>query len=255
MTKGQTLKPELIGAANESVVVLHGRDVKALIDSGSMINTVSESCYNSIPDKPPVQDLKMLLDITVADGSKLKYLGFIDTFVSVPFLSDFSLDVPVLVVPDTYSNHKCPVIIGTNVIRPLRQKTSSQSGIPEEWQLAMDCLNVESFQVKACSRKPISIEPYQTVMVNGFTRNMDSSVTEVVTETSSLSSSSLAVCPRVVKLKQYDYCRIPVKVCNMTAKPMVIKPRSTIRQISEVKVIHSLASDSHPSDSKSGQPS
>ena len=197
----------------------------------------------------------MLLDITVADGSKLKYLGYIDTFVSVPFLSDFTLDVPVLVVPDTHFNHKCPVIIGTNVIRPLKQRFSSQSGIPEEWQLAMDCLNVDTFQVKACSKKPISIEPYQTVMVNGFTRNIDSSVTEVVTETSSSSSASLAVCPRVVKLKQYDYCRIPVKVCNMTAKPIVIKPRSHICQISEVKVIDSLASDSHPSDSKSTQPS
>ena len=252
MTKDHPLKQNLIGKANESLVLLNGQEVDALVDSGSMITTVSESFYRSLPNKPTLQELQILLDISVADGSKLNYLGFIDAEISVPFLSDFSLSVPVLVVPDTRFNGQCPVIIGTNVIRPLKLKSVSTSGVPTEWQLAMDCLKVDSFTVKACSRKPITVDPYQTLMINGFTRNVDSSVSEVVTE--NVSGSSFAVCPRVIKLKQYDYCRVPVKVCNMTAKPMVIRPRSDLCQISEVKVVDSLASDSHPSDS-SAKPS
>ena len=227
-------------------------EVNALIDSGSMVTTVSESFYHSIENRPPIQDLQILLDISVADGSKLNYLGYIDTTVSVPFLADFSLPAPVLVVPDTHFNGKCPVIVGTNVIRPLRQFTSDSRSVPPEWQLAMDCLKVDHFTVKACSRKPISVEPYQTVIVNGFTRNVDSSVTDVVTENV---SSSFAVCPRVVKLQKFDYCRIPVKICNMSAKPLTIRPRSAICQISEVKVVDNLASDSQPSVSTCSSPS
>ena len=244
--KGQPPKQNLIGSANESAIFLNGQEVNALIDSGSIITTVSEAFYRSLPNKPLMQELQVLLDVSIADGSKLNYLGFIDADISVPFLSEFTLSVPVLVVPDTHFNNQCPVIVGTNVIRPLKFQTPT-SGVPSEWQLAMDCLKVDTFTVKACSRKPIAVEPYQTIMVNGFTRNVDSSVSEVVTE--NLSGSSFAVCPRVVKLSQYDYCRIPVKVCNMTAKPLTIRPRSDLCQISEVKVVDSLASDSHPSDS------
>jgi len=207
-----------------------------------MITTVSESFLKSIPDAPLLCDLGTLLYISLADGSKLSYLGYIDTYISVPFLSEFSLPVPVLVVPDTSFNRSCPVIVGTNVIRPLKYTSdSATSHVPRQWQLAMDCLNTISFTVQACSRKPISVEPYQSIVVNGFAKNIDDSITDVVTE--NLDSSSAAVCPRVVKVDNFDYCRIPVKVCNMSAKPMVIKPRSPLCQISEVKVIDNLASD------------
>ena len=86
MHLGQPAEQNLVGKSNESTVLVHGQEVNALIDSGSMVTTVSESFFNSIPDKPPLQDLKSLLQITIADGSKLDYLGYIDTSVSVPFL-------------------------------------------------------------------------------------------------------------------------------------------------------------------------
>ena len=246
-------RPNLIGKSNEATIFLHGKEANALIDSGSMITTVSESFYKTLPDRPPLEDLQTLLHITVADGSKLDYLGYIDTCVTVPFISEFSLPVPVLVVNDTLFNHNCPVIIGTNVIRPLKTAAATAtSQVPSQWQMAMDCLVTTPFTVKACSHTPISVKPYQTVVVNGFTRDVDSSVTEVVTE--SLDSSPMAVCPRVVKLKQFDYCKIQVKICNITAKPMVIKPRSPICQISEVKVIDSLASDLQQSDCQTSGP-
>jgi hypothetical protein len=254
VNQGQALKSNFVGKSNESSILFHGLEANALIDSGSMITTVSESFYNSLPNKPSLRDLKMLLDISVADGSRLDYLGYIDTYISVPFLSNFELPIPVLVVHDTRFNHDCPVIVGTNVIRPLKSHQSTpDSDVPTEWQLAMDCINAKSSTVKACSRKPISVEPYQTTIVNGFIRNVDSSVTEVVTE--NITNSPLTVCPRVVKLKNLDYCRIAVKVCNISAKPIVIRPRSDICQISEVKVVDSLASDLQPSDSSSAQPS
>jgi len=252
--QGQPAEQNLIGKSNESTVFIHGLEATALVDSGSMVTTISESFYNSIPDRPQLEDLKTLLQITIADGSKLSYLGYIDTFVSVPFLSDFTMPVPVLVVNDTILNHACPVIVGTNVIRPLKSATgAAASNVPSQWQLAMDCLVTTSFSVKACSRKPITVEPYQTVMVNGFTRNVDSTISEVVTE--NLTGSTFAVCPRVVKVDQFDYCRIPVRVCNISAKPLVIKPRSDICQISEVKVVDTLASDIHPSDPPLSKPS
>ena len=79
MTKDHPLKQNLIGKANESLVLLNGQEVDALVDSGSMITTVSESFYRSLPNKPTLQELQILLDISVADGSTLNYFGFIDS--------------------------------------------------------------------------------------------------------------------------------------------------------------------------------
>jgi len=149
-----------------------------------MITTVSETFYRSLQDLPDLQGLDSLLDVSVADGSKLSYLGYIEVSIVVPFISDFVLKVPVLVVPDTELNNTCPVIVGTNVLRPIRLRVPPDSScdVPGEWQMALDSLCHKTFMVKACSRKPITIEPYHTVEVNGFSRNIDHDVSEVVTE-------------------------------------------------------------------------
>ena len=53
-----------------------------------------------------------------------------------------------------------------------------------------------------------------------------------------------SVCPRVKRLNQSSSrIRIPVKICNISAKPLIIKPRSNICSIQEVKVVDSLATD------------
>ena len=86
---GQTLLHRLIGSSNEGNVKINGQDFRALIDSGSMVTTISESGYNNLSDhcKPSLLNLDTLgLQVSVADGSKLKYLGYIECSLTVPFL-------------------------------------------------------------------------------------------------------------------------------------------------------------------------
>ena len=120
---------------------------KALIDSGSMITTVSESCFNSLKDKPIMHGIdKLGLKVTIADGSPLHYLGYIECSIVIPFLSNFNINVPVLVVPDTDFNNSCPIIIGTNVIRICKDSChDSDVVIPEEWETAMCKISCHSF--------------------------------------------------------------------------------------------------------------
>ena len=96
-----------------------------------MFSTVSQSFYNSLPCRPPLLSLDNLgLDITIADGSTLNVLCYIETNISLPFLSGFNLDVPVLVVPDTTINTSCPCIVGTNVIRRFKE-AAKENSVPE----------------------------------------------------------------------------------------------------------------------------
>jgi hypothetical protein len=220
--------------------------MRALIDSGSMVTTISETGYNNLPDvlKPDLLSLdKLGLEVTVADGSSLKYLGYIECSILVSFLADTEFFAPVLVVPDTEFTAKCPVIVGTNIIRLCRDVSSGGTGgnIPFEWQVAFDSIACNVFKVNSLNRKPFYVAPYQSAVVNGIARGVRSNISEVVTENVD-GISAFSVCPRVVKINQASSSiKIPVKICNMSAKPLLIKPRSEICSIQEVKVIDSVS--------------
>ena len=53
-----------------------------------------------------------------------------------------------------------------------------------------------------------------------------------------MSDSEFNVCPRVVSVKQnVQTARIPVRICNISARPIIIKPKTPLCDLHEVKVI------------------
>ena len=50
-------------------------------------------------------------------------------------------------------------------------------------------------------------------------------------------SDRMSVCPRVLELKKSGKCRVPVRIFNMSAKVVEIKPKSLLCGLSEVKVL------------------
>jgi hypothetical protein len=49
---------------------------------------------------------------------------------------------------------------------------------------------------------------------------------------------SVSVCPNLVHVKPtISFCKIPVKMCNMSAHPVVIKPNSLLCRLQNVNVV------------------
>ena len=241
---GQHFTERLIGPSNTSDIIFHSVPTKALINSGSMVTTVSHSFYEGISDKPPLQGIKTLgLDISVADASSLSVNGFIESFISVPCLSNAVISVPVLVVPDTNFNSSCPVIIGTNVIRHCKSHVlnGDASDVPKAWSTAFSGLSCSSSIVRLTNKHTIAIGPYESMTFHGI--SFSHSASPFVTENLGDSNYSFLVKPHVVKLPDTGNCaRVPVYICNVTAKTIFVLPRSVICHISEVSVIDNLAS-------------
>lgn len=55
-------------------------------------------------------------------------------------------------------------------------------------------------------------------------------------------SISLLVCARVVSIKKGKSSRIPVRICNLSAQPIKVSPKSVICKLSSVKVVDALDS-------------
>lgn len=167
-TQGQQIMCELIGESNAIMIEIQSEKINALIDSGSMVSTISLTGYKLLRNQPELKTLANLgLEVSVADGSLLQYKGYIECTLKIPFL-DIELSVPMLVVQDTEFNRKCPIIIGTNVLRICRHVLNnniSGSNIPLQWQRALDTLKCQSYQVRSICKKSVIIEPNKSIVV------------------------------------------------------------------------------------------
>lgn len=101
---------------------------KCLLNSGTIVSPVSQSAFHSLNPNVHLHPLDSLgLTSTVTDGSFLSYSGYTEVAISIPLLSSFSLDIPVLVIPDNAFHNSCPVIVGANVLRRCRTFVTKSS--------------------------------------------------------------------------------------------------------------------------------
>ena len=179
----ETVLDRAVGESNETAVLVNNQRFISLIDTGSMVSTISESAYKTFRDKPVLQSLYSLgLKLTMADGSKLSYIGYIEATIS---LQDGKLDfdVPLLVIKDNDMNKECPVIIGTNVIRQVTARVSNgDSELPLEWKTAVSSLKLSNFVAKISGKKQVTVGPYETVSLKCMARGVKHMISQVVTE-------------------------------------------------------------------------
>ena len=193
------LVERLMGEANESDVVISGVNTKALIDSGSMVTTMSEEFLESLNPKPELRDLTdFKISLIAANGSSFPYIGYVEVNISIPFLGRDNVTVPTLVVPTTPYNSHVPVIIGTNVIRLCRDvaEQADPESIPQEWQVAFSGIKGQKVPVKTTNHFTIKLSPNESTTLHGFVRKPGNMKTAVTEPCDSATADQITVCPR-----------------------------------------------------------
>ena len=77
--EGQSLHDRLVGNSNKAKIFFNSVPTVALVDTGSMISTVSHSFYKSLPNRPELyslSDFGISLDVSVASGHSTLWLIF-----------------------------------------------------------------------------------------------------------------------------------------------------------------------------------
>ena len=90
-----------------------------LLDTGSMVTTISEQFVSDHLPHILLQPISHLLTISSSTGHPLPYMGYIEVDITYPDLTGKTVtkSVLALVVPQTLYNSDVPVLIGTNVIQ------------------------------------------------------------------------------------------------------------------------------------------
>ena len=108
----------LVGPANEETCLVEGVSCISLLDTGSMVTTISEPFYREHLGHLRLHPVESLLKVTCANGVSLPYLGYVE--VTFEFLPGINVPtehgVLALVVPETEYHRRVPVVIGTNLV-------------------------------------------------------------------------------------------------------------------------------------------
>ncbi|XP_053402719.1 uncharacterized protein LOC128558007 [Mercenaria mercenaria] len=203
-----------------------------------MVSSISKTFYDKLPSKPVLHSLEDFeLEVKTASGTLVNYLGYIEATIESKIFSHGSVTTLFLVVPTTEYRHNVPVLIGTNVIRELKENNIEAEDTPDVWKSAFMSVGSASVGI-VTSTQPVTLKPMESRTISGFvrkTRNVDAAVTEPIEDNFQQKS---IVCPRVVQLTNSGKtARVPVKICNISAKVVKIPARSEICQLNEVKVI------------------
>lgn len=163
----------------------------------------------------------------------------------------------MLVVQDTEFNKKCPIIIGTNVLRIFRHVLNnniSGTTIPLQWRRALDTLECQSYQVRSICKKSVIIEPNKSIVVKGRTNGVHRKESNTLITVYCDKDLKFTVCPRVVQLSGSMKPTVQVTVCNITAKPITIKRGMILCNLEEVKIVNNSVHFQQSDESETSDP-
>ena len=95
--------------------------------------------------------------------------------------------------------------------------------------MTFDSLDNDNIPVKTTNNYGIRLSQCEIKTVHGIARNVGPIHTAITEHVDASLSGDLTVCPRVVELKQAGATtRIPVRVCNLSARVIKILPKSLL---------------------------
>ena len=220
----QNTVKQLVGSAPTVTVKLGGTPVKLLLDSGSMVTTISQQFFDThLKGKCEPRDGSHFLRLRAANGLELPYSGYVELDVEVD--GYIVPDRGILIQKVDPGSHQG--ILGTNVLDQLpnfqdwlKQMRSSQSKSAK----TVDCA-----QVRVAGKKGVRIPGQSMVDVKATGPKTDDLV--VVEPLDHPIFGSVAAVSTVVKPTRGDYV---VRMMNLSSTDLWISPRSVIGVASSV---------------------
>ena len=150
----------LVGEANESIVIVEGQEVRALLDSGSQLSAILLEWLKKLKLKP--QQLCSILQIEGPGGLEVSYLGYVEAHLEIPEIKAFDLDVLLLIVPDSAHKQYTQIMLGTlhiDLVIKLATKKELES-LNKQWKrsLVVTKLTMKETQIVGVDDEQITLK-------------------------------------------------------------------------------------------------
>ena len=241
----------LVGKSNVVEVKIEGHLKKALLDTGSMVSTISQSA--AIELGLPLQRVTNLVTVQGVGGQALPYQGYVEATVQLGKVSTTTIPTLFLVVSDTEYHKNVPLLLGTNFLEIVNQELQSASqrevsSLAQEWKLTLSALQqhqklYESHQPLGFLRckETVTIEPKGNLSVDA-TANLTGTarISDLVIDDDDISlPGGLVAEPIVVRLHPNNTeLHQKVKLYNPTSKPITLTPGTVVGNVNFASVAH-----------------
>ena len=145
-----TTQDRLIGKVNSQLVTIDNTTCRALLDSGSVISSVSREFYQQYLSHLELQSLDTLFDntltITSATGDSLNILGYIEVNILFEGLQE-PLPILVTVLDSSILNKQMPALIGSNALELWKMTLDKQFKDPPSVNPVIDTWQLEQGEI------------------------------------------------------------------------------------------------------------
>jgi transposase InsO family protein len=238
----------LVGMSCESSLSIEGVPTKILLDSGATVSTVVRSYYDKHFSHIPIVPIGDVLQVEVAGGHTLPYVGYVQVNIVPDVLSlQNVITGMLLVVDDTEYGKSVPVVIGTNILTFLSQQVHKhRRRIPSEWHMTFRAMSLTARRLRRnkgriamlhCD-KQVTVPPNGLITINCYANT-------------ELSYRGAAVIEPVVNSKIPDGIEIMptllfhraigepilVKVANNSDRPFTFQSKAVCAQMETATVV------------------
>lgn len=258
----------LVGKPCEDEAWMDGVHCFCLLDSGSQVSIVSQSFYSQHLSHRQLYTIERVLDIEGAAGQKVPYLGFIEVELKFPQHTcgtDKTIYTLVLVSPDQPYNKRVPLLVGTNVLRPLVQDCMQKGGtqflkslaIQSNWGLAYSqyCNNAKSqtenvsvLRVTLCSKISVRLKQGETGVLKGIchTKPKGDPCQALVSGTHVFPTpGGLIIHDQLVDVKPECHNRFKLAVKNLSQHDIILRPKAVIAEFCPIDWAIPVAPSAH----------
>ena len=128
--KNQQQRERLIGRRNTDSIKINDIGCTALLDSGSVISSISEHFYNNNLEHVQLQPIESVFDegitITSATGNNLNISGFVDVNVLFPGLV-YPIPILMTVLKSSILDDEMPALVGSNALEEWKKELEKQN--------------------------------------------------------------------------------------------------------------------------------
>ena len=225
----------LVGPSCEVIVTLEDTSCPALLDTGSMVSTVTYSLAHKL--KLDIHPMDHLLRVEGVGGQILQYLGYVIANIQLPDISQ-EVEAMFLVVPDLGYNCTTPVLIGTNILQHLHRSESVSHEYP--WSSVFKCMSaqVKNISVPAKATKAYTVPGESGVFIDGIVHAplFCGRVTVVAEAPVSPLGGSVVVTPSVQYLAP-GTSRVCLEVKNYGKQPVHIPSKTILCNLQQANIV------------------
>ncbi len=218
--------------------------MRCLVDTGAQVSTLTETFYREHFDTE-LMDVSTYIKITAANGLDIPYVGYFEPTVEI---MGHKLRVGFLVVQDPPSSSltqrkiEVPGVIGSNIIRILREEVDGDESMPGVWEHFMSLYSEEVYEVGGVFLKPGFVKLNCDVMIPARSvKQVQASVTpaergcvfNALVERHDVAVRNLPAGMAIGRscVREYNTGKVPVQVANFGDKDIYLRTRSIGRSV------------------------